>query len=139
MSCFESNKLSKSRCNTRAFPERTIPNAVLVSMIVMTFSFLRCKVSLYPTILNKSTSTPSTFSLVKSFNIESILPKYSVKLKEERKGSKQGLIYNHTIDCNQHYTVNGVSLLIARSLICNCPLLKDTSFNTKRLLVWCDF
>ena len=28
--------------------------------------------------------------------------------------------------------------VIARSLICNCSLLKDFSFNTKCLLVWCD-
>ena len=39
--------------------------------------------------------------------------------------------------------VIGVSSLadcfvIAHSLICNCPLLKDISFNTKYLLVWCD-
>ena len=27
---------------------------------------------------------------------------------------------------------------IARSLICNCPLLKGISFSTKCLLVWCD-
>ena len=31
-----------------------------------------------------------------------------------------------------------VCFIIARSLICNCPLLKDISLNTKCLLVWCD-
>ena len=41
--------------------------------------------------------------------------------------------YNHTIDCNRNYTV----LLTPHSLICNCLLLKDISFNTF-LLVWCD-
>ena len=48
------------------------------------------------------------------------------------------------IDCNRHYTVNGVIFVIARcfvfarSLICNWPVLKDISFNLKCLLVWCD-
>ena len=48
---------------------------------------------------------------------------------------------NHMIDCNRHCTVNGVLLkgfVITLSLICNCPHLKDITFNTKCQLVWCD-
>ena len=43
---------------------------------------------------------------------------------------------NHTVDCNQHCTVSRV--ILNCPLFCNCPLLKDISFNTKCLLVWCD-
>ena len=34
--------------------------------------------------------------------------------------------------------INIASFAVGRSLICNCPLLKDISFNTKCLLVWRD-
>ena len=38
----------------------------------------------------------------------------------------------------KQFFVIACCFVIARSLICNCQLLKDISFNTKCLLVWCD-
>ena len=38
----------------------------------------------------------------------------------------------------RYYFVIARCFVITRSLICNCPLLKDISVNTKCLLVWCD-
>ena len=48
------------------------------------------------------------------------------------------------IDSNRHCTFNGVNFLNSHCFItvhlqiCNCPPLKDISFNTKCLLVWSD-
>ena len=48
------------------------------------------------------------------------------------------LLHNHTGHCNQHCAVKRNHFVIPRSLICNCSLLKDISFNKKCFLVWCD-
>ena len=45
---------------------------------------------------------------------------------------KPSVIRVNGVFCNCHY------FAIAHSLICNFPLLKDISFNTKCLLIWCD-
>ena len=40
------------------------------------------------------------------------------------------------IHCNQHLNRQRNYFVIVLSLICNCPVLNDISFNTKRFLVW---